>query len=50
MVRDVDDDDGATVVLIPQNTVSAPQSDKVALVARGKVGQRSVGADTWKSG
>lgn len=50
MVRDVDDDDGATVVLIPQNTVSAPQSDKVALVARGKVRQRSVGADTWKSG
>ena len=50
MVRGVDDDDGATVVLISQNTVSASQSDKVALVARGKVGQRSVGADSWKSG
>ena len=44
-------DAGETTVLMFQSTSPAPQSGKVALVARGKVRWRSAGAaDSWKSG
>lgn len=42
-------DDGKTAEFISQNARPALKSDKVALVARGKVRQRSVGVDNWKS-